>query len=1039
MIKFFIQRPIFATVIAIIMTLVGIIALFRLPVEQMPDIAPPQVSVASIYQGASAEIMANVVTTPIEEQINGVDGMLYMSSVSTNNGESTITVTFDIGYDLDMASVQVQNRVENAKPQLPDVVQRNAVVVDKVSNNITLALHLLSPNGTYDNVYLGNYADIHITDPLLRIPGISQVTNFGLRQYSIRIWLDPNKLASLGLAANDITEAVQAQNNQVTAGRIGEPPIPAGQAFEYQLNALGRLDQVEQFEDIIVRTEANGAVVRVKDVARVELGAEDYSNSSTFNGQPTATLVLYQWAGANTLKISNEVKALMENLSKNFPDDLTYDIAYDTSMFVRESIREVIITLFQAIGLVVFVVLLFLQTWRATLIPLIAIPVSLIGTFAIMQLFGFSINTLSLLGLVLAVGLVVDDAIVVVENVQRRLQAGAKNLKEATLAAMEEVKGPIIATTLVLMAVFIPVAFIPGISGQLYKQFALTVAFAVALSGINSLTLSPALCATFLRRDSGYRFAAFKWFNQAFEASRTHYQGLLQKLLKHRYLVVIGFIILGLITFFIYRSVPTGFIPEEDQGYFITSIQGPDASTLERTEVAADQAQQMIQAIPGVADIISIRGFNFLTFVNEPNSALLFVVLDPWSERKQRDLHVDAIMVKAQQEVNRIEQASIFVFNAPPIRGLSATGGFEFELQDTESLGLESLAETVRQFMVVGNQQPELQGIISTFSTNVPQYYLDIDRTKATNLNLNLGDVFNTLQIYLGSLYVNDFNKYGRTYKVMLQADGDYRSDKEDILNLYARNQDGNMVPLSTIVTIEPTDGPYAVERYNLYTSAKIQGGPAPGYSAGQAVAAMERVAGEVMPEGISYEWTGTVYQQLKAGNLAPIIFILSLVFVFLFLAAQYESWVMPFMILLAVPLALLGAGGALLVRHLALDIYGQIGLVMLIGLSAKNAILIVEFARRQREQGAEIVQAAIQAARIRLRPILMTAFAFILGVIPLVLASGAGAASRNSLGTVILGGMLVSTILSLLVVPVLYVLLEFAREKFLNRPKQAN
>lgn len=1033
MIKFFINRPIFATVIAIIMTLVGLIALFRLPVEQMPDIAPPQVSIVSSYQGASAQTMADVVTTPIEEQINGVDGMLYMSSVSTDNGESNITVTFDIGYDLDLASVQVQNRVENAKPQLPDVVQRNAVVVDKVSNNITLAIHLLSPNGTYDDVYLGNYADIHIADPLLRIPGVSQVTNFGLRQYSIRIWLDPNKLTSLGLTADDVAQAVQIQNNQVTAGRIGEPPVPNGQAFEYQLNTVGRLSQVEDFANIIVRTEENGAIVRIKDVARVELGADDYTNSSTFNGQPAASLVLYQWAGANTLQISNEVRALMERLSKAFPEDVTYDIAYDTSMFVKESVKEVVITLIQAIVLVFLVVLLFLQTWRATLIPTLAIPVSLIGTFAIMQLFGFSINSLSLLGLVLAVGLVVDDAIVVVENVQRRLQEGAQNLKEATIAAMEEVRGPIIATTLVLMAVFVPVAFIPGISGRLYNQFALTIAFSVALSGINSLTLSPALCGTFLRRDSGYRFAVFTWFNRAFEATKQFYQGLLRKLLKYRYQVAIGFILLGIVTILIYRTLPLGFIPEEDQGYFITSIQGPDASTLERTEATADQVQQLIQKIPGVANIVSIRGFNLLTGVNEPNSALLFVVLDPWSERNTRDLRLDSIMTQAQQGVSPIQDADVFVFNAPPIRGLSSTGGFEFELQDIDSLGLESLAETVQNYITVANQQPELQGVLSTFSINVPQYFLDIDRTKATNLNLNLADVFNTLQINLGSLYVNDFNQYGRTYKVMLQADGQFRNERDDVLNLYVRNQNGNMVPLSTIVNIQPMDGPYAVERYNLYSAAKIQGGPAPGYSAGQAVSAMERVANEVLPDGIGYEWTGTVDQQIRAGNLAPIIFALSLIFVFLFLAAQYESWMMPFMILLAVPLALLGAGVALLMRHLALDIYGQIGLVMLIGLSAKNAILIVEFARRKRMQGASIIEAAIEAARLRLRPILMTAFAFILGVIPLVFATGAGAASRNSLGTTVFGGMVVSTILSLVVVPVIYAILEFVREKFVR------
>lgn len=1035
MIKFFINRPIFASVIAIIITFVGALSISFLPIEHLPDIAPPQVSVTSTYQGASAEIMADVVTTPLEEQINGVDGMIYMSSVSTNTGNSTITVTFEVGYDIDMATLLVQNRAENAKAQLPDVVQRNAVVVDRVSNNITLVVQLISPNGTYDDVFLSNYAQIHINDPLLRIAGIANITNIGLREYSIRIWLDPNKLASLGITADDVQQAVSAQNVQVAAGSIGAPPVPAGQAFQYQLTALGRLSQISEFEDIIVRTEDNGAIVRVKDVARVELGAEDYSTSAVLNGQPSGALLIFQMAQANTLQIAKEVKQEMEKLAEQFPDDLEYLIPYDTSMFVKASLVEVIHTLVLAIILVFLVVFVFLQTWRATLIPSIAIPVSLIGAFALLLAFGFSINTLSMLGLVLAIGLVVDDAIVVVENVQRRLQTGNENLKTVTLAAMDEVKGPIIATTLVLMAVFVPVAFIPGISGAMYKPFALTVAFSVALSGINSLSLSPALCAIFLKKDTGGRIAFFRWFNRNFKIFVNRYQGLVRKAIDYRSYVIIIFVILIILTIGLISLLPIGFVPEEDQGYLIGVVQLPEAATLERTEAISQQVEKIAQATPGVAYVVAFRGLNFLTNVNQSNVGAIFIVLDPWEQRTKVALQLEAIMDTIREKVATIYGANILIFNAPPIRGLSSTGGFEFELQDVSSLGLEKLADITQAMIAKGAQQPELQDLISTFSIDVPQYYLEIDRTKITTLGLDLTDVFSTLQVYLGSFYVNDFNIYGRTYKVMLQAEGSLRNDPSDITKLYARNKDNQMIPLDTVVTIKPIKGPYTVERYNLYTAAKIQGEPAPGYSFGQAIDAMDRVAAEVLPTGMSYEWTGTVYQEIEAGNIAPIIFILSVIFVFLFLAAQYESWLMPFMILFAVPLAILGAAAALLLRHMALDIYAQIGLVMLIGLSAKNAILIVEFARRRREQGNTIVAAALEAARLRVRPILMTAFAFILGVFPLVIATGAGAASHRTLGTTVFGGMLVATFFSIIIVPVLYVILENLRERLL-KPK---
>ncbi len=1038
MVKFFINRPIFAGVIAIFMVLIGGICIIILPIAQFPNIVPPQVQVTSQFVGASSQVVADTTTIPLEEQINGVEGMIYMSSTSTNNGDSIITITFDIGYDLDIAAVDVLNDVSQAEPLLPATVVKSGLNIQKVSTNMVLVVNLFSPNHSLNEDFLGNYADINISNVLSRIPGVGKITNFGLLKYSIRIWLDPNKMASMGISATEVTKAVEEQNIQAAVGQIGQPPTKNNTPFQYQINTLGQLSQVNQFKDIIVKTNADGSIVRIKDLGTVELGAQAYNTSSSFNGKATASLGVYQLPGSNAIQVSNEVHAAMEKLSKRFPKGMTYTIAYDTTDFVKASLVEVIKTLFEAIILVFLVVFVFLQNWRTTLIPGIAIPVSLIGTFALFYIFGFSINTLSLLGLVLAIGLVVDDAIVVVENVERKLESGITNIKEATELATKEVQGPIIATTLILMAVFVPVAFIPGMSGQLYNQFALAIAFSVALSGINSLTLSPALCGILLRKPVENKFFLFRWFEIGYHHINHAYKRVIGKCIEYARWFLLLFVVLGVLTGLIFYHLPTGFVPEEDQGYFIVNIIGPDASSLERTETTMREVNKIVENVPGVANVVSINGFNLISGINQTNTGVAFVVLKPWSERKDKSLQVQAIMQKVQQQFNQLKDAQVIAFNAPSIPGLGATAGFQMQIEDLDNLGVEALAGAVKDLMVAGMQQPELAGLFTTYSVNVPQLYLDIDRTKAKALNIPIDTIMDTLQIYLGSLYVNNINKFGQTYQVIVQAQSDAREKIDDINKLYVKSATNQMVPLSSLVKVTPSNGPYEVPRYNLYNTALITGGPAPGYSSGQAINTIEQVANKVLPQSMSYEWTGVTYQQLKAGNIAPLIFMLCLVFVFLFLAALYESWSMPFMILLAVPLALLGAGLALLLRQIALDIYAQIGLILLIGLAAKNAILIVQFAKENRDAGMPIVQAVVEAATLRLRPILMTAFAFIFGVLPLAIATGAGAASRHSIGTTVMGGMIAATFLSLILVPIFYVVIEKIREKRLAK-KQNN
>ncbi len=1022
-VEFFIRRPIFAIVCSLLIILVGAIAIPTLAVAQYPDISPTQINVKSNYTGATAETVESAVTTILERQINGVEGAKYITSSSSNDGTSTITVTFNAERNKDIAAVDVQNRIAVAEPQLPEAVRNTGVSVTKRSSNILLAIGFYAENGEYNNTFMSNYADLYIVDALKRLNGVGDVTIFGERKYSMRLWIDPNKLASRGLTSQDVVSALQSQNIQVGAGTIGQQPSPADQRYQIDLQAESRLTSVPEFENLVLKTGTGGNLVRLKDVGRVELGAESYSSFLRFRGNDAIGIGIYQLPGSNALTVAQEVKAELAKLKQTFPPGLNYQIALDTTLFVNQSLQEVIKTLFEAIVLVIIVIFVFLQDWRTTLIPAITIPVSLIGTFAFIKVFNFSINSLSLFGLTLATGLVVDDAIIVVENIARLIQDRGMSPREATATGMRELFGAVVATSLVLMAVFIPVAFFPGTTGQLYKQFALTIAFSIALSTFNALTLSPALSALLLRRTETRHNWLFDRFNWAIDRVRGGYGRSLQKLVQGRFIVLGVFVLSLVLTGLLYLRVPSAFLPDEDQGYFITLVQGPDGVSLNYTGDVMNRVEQEILKIPEVAGTFSVGGFSFSG--NTANQGIIFSALKPWEERKQQGQSAQAILGQLRGKLSNITEARIIPVNPPAIQGLGTVGGFQFELQDRQTNGdINQLVQTMRQIVGQAAQDKGLQAVYSTYSASTPQLKVDVDREKAEALGVSVDTIFNTLQTLLGSQYVNDFNLDRRIYRVYVQADKQFRANPGDVGQLQVRSASGQMIPLSNFVTLTPTVGAQTINHYNLFRSVEITGNPAPGSSSGQAIQSMQAIAARVLAPTQGYEWSGTSAEELASGAQAPMIFALGIVFVFLVLAAQYESFIDPLIILLAVPLAILGALLALTIRGFANDVYSQIGLVMLIGLASKNAILIVEFANQLREQGLSIVKAAVEAAQERLRPILMTSFAFILGLLPLVFASGAGAASRQSLGTAVAGGMLVSTILSLFVVPILYILI---------------
>ncbi|MBW4677225.1 MAG: efflux RND transporter permease subunit [Desmonostoc geniculatum HA4340-LM1] len=1036
-VDFFIKRPIFASVCAIIILLIGLISIPTLPIARFPEISPTQISVTSNYSGASAEVVESGVTNILERQINGVEGLRYITSSSSNDGTSTITVTFDSSRDKDIAAVDVQNRVSVAQPQLPESVQRTGVQVSKESSNILLAIGLFAENNEYDNTFLSNYADLYLADALKRVKGVSNAQVFGERRYAMRLWLDPNRLASRGLTTQDVANALSEQNIQVGAGRIGQEPAPEGQRYQIDVRAASRLTDTTEFAEIVLKTEDDGTLVKLKDVGRAELGAENYNTFLRFRGNDAIGLGIYQVPGSNALDVARGVKDEIARLAPSFPPGMKYQVAFDTTMFVEESLAEVVKTLIAAVVLVVIVIFVFLQDWRTTLIPALTIPLALIGTFAFVKVFNFSINSLTLFGLTLASGMVVDDAIVVVEQISRFIQDKGISPRRAASESMAELFGAVIATSLVLMAVFVPVAFFPGTTGALYRQFALTIAFSIAISTFLALTLTPSLCGVLLRQEQeAPRWIGwlFDLINRFLEWVRSSYERSLTFLTRIKS-VVIGLFILSLgMTAWLYTTVPTAFLPDEDEGYFITIIQGPQGVSLQYTSDVMAQVEKEILPLPEVLGTFAVGGFGFSG--STANSGIIFTTLKPWAERSRPDQSVQAIIGKLQGKLLSIPEARVFPVNPPPIQGLGNFGGFVFQLQDRRgNSGLENLVQSMGQLLGRANQTPGLQAVFSTFAADTPQLLVEVDRNKAKSLQVSIDDVFSTLQTALGSQYVNDFNLQQRNYRVYIQADQQFRSNPQDIGKLYVRSQKNQMIPLSNLVKVTPTVGAQTINHYNLFRSIEINGSAAPGSSSGDAIKAMEQVSQAVLPPGFGYEWSGTALEEIDSAGLAPLIFGLGLVFVFLVLAAQYENYIDPFIILLSVPLAIFGALIAQSMRGFANDVYCQIGLVMLIGLASKNAILIVEFANQLRDQGLSITKAAIEASQDRLRPILMTAFSTLLGIFPLVTATGAGAGSRQSLGTTVFGGMLIATFLSLFVVPILYIVIKTGTERLI-KPK---
>ena len=1032
MVNYFIKRPVFATVCAIIILLIGAVSIPTLPIAQYPDISPTQINVTASYIGADAETVEKAVTTVLEREINGVEGMRYISSNSSNNGISNIVVTFDSSRDKDIAAVDVQNRVSLAEPQLPEEVRQTGIVVSKQNSNILLAMSLFSEDGTFNNVFLSNYADLYIVDALRRVPGVGDVVIFGERTYAMRLWLDPQRLASRDLTADDVVEALQEQNIQVGAGQLGQPPSPNDQTFQIDLRAVSRLQEVSEFEELVVQTGENGALVKLKDVGRAELGAESYSTFLRFRGNESVGLGIFQLPGSNALEVAQGVKEVMANLADEFPGGMEYGIGFDTTEFVEQSLSRVAWTLIQAVALVVLVIYLFLQDWRTTIIPAITIPVALIGTFAIIKVFGFSINSLTLFGLTLATGMVVDDAIVVVEDIASKIQDRDLPPKRAAVESMRELTGAVIATSLVLMAVFIPVAFFPGTTGALYRQFALTIAFAIALSTFNALTLTPTLAGLLLRQNTGghgWLDKIFVPFNRFLDSLRAQYGDTLRILNRFKAFVLAAFVASLVLTGWLYNSVPSAFLPDEDQGYFITLIQGPEGTSLNQTSQVMRQVEETILAQDGVRATFAVGGFSFNG--NTANNGVVFTTLVPWEERPA-GVTSFSLINQLFGQFSGITEARVFPVNPPAIQGLSSFSGFQFQLQDRSgTLGINALVENMFGLLGAANQDPKLQSVFTTYAANSPLIEIDVDRDKAKALDVDISDVFGTLQTYLGSRYVNDFTLQGRTYRVYVQADQQYRSAPDDINKLYVRSNNDVMIPMGNLVTLTETTGAQTINHYNLFRSIEINGQAAPGVSSGVAIDTMENVAGQVLPASLGYEWTGSALEEIEGGSQAPIIFGLGIIFVFLVLAAQYESYVDPVIILFAVPLAVFGALLAQSMRGLPNDVYCQIGLVMLIGLASKNSILIVEFANQLRDQGLPIIKASLEAAQSRMRPILMTAISTLSSIFPLVVATGAGAGSRQSLGTAVFGGMFVATFLSLFVVPILYIVVKSLSESF--------
>ena len=1032
---FFIKRPIFAGVLSIVIFLIGAISLWRLPVSEYPEVIPPTVVVRASYPGANPKTIAETVSTPLEQAINGVENSLYMFSQATSDGVMTLTVTFKLGTDPDMAQVQVQNRVAQALPKLPEEVRRIGVTTVKSSPDLTMVVHLLSPDGRYDDIFVRNYATLQVRDVLTRLPGVGQVQLFGSGDYAMRIWLDPNKVASRGMTAGDVVAAIREQNIQVAAGSVGQQPNPNATDTELLINTKGRLVTEEEFGEIVLKIGSRGERTLLRDVARIELGASEYALRSLLSNKTAVAIPIFQLPGSNSIALSNSVRETMEKLKKDFPDGLDYKIAYDPTVFVRHSIKAVVHTLLEAIALVVLVVILFLQTWRASIIPLAAVPVSLVGTFAVMSMLGFSINALSLFGLVLAIGIVVDDAIVVVENVERNIALGYSPF-EATKRAMREVTGPIVATALVLSAVFIPTAFISGLSGQFYKQFAITIAISTVISAFNSLTLSPALAALLLRdhhapKDwlSKAMDKAFGWFfrpfNRFFEWSSNKYSNGVNRVVRRGAIAMIVYAGLVFMTYKTFQKVPSGFVPEQDKQYLVAFAQLPDGASLERTDEVVRKMGEIMLKHPGVADSIAFPGLSINGFTNSPNAGIAFVGLKSFEEREGKGMSGKEIAAQLQAEFNGIQGAFVAIFPPPPVNGLGTTGGFKLYVEDRAGLGYDELYNSTQALIAKANQTPGLAGVFSGFTVNTPQLEADVDRAKAKQQGIPLDNIFETMQINLGSLYVNDFNRFGRTYQVVAQADAEFRTNADDIARLRTRNEKGQMVPLGSVLDVKETYGPERAMRYNGYPAAEINGGPAPGFSSGQAEALMEQVAKETLPKGIAMEWTDLTYQRILAGNTGVLIFPLSILLVFLVLAAQYESFRLPFAVLLIVPMALLSAMAGVWLTAGDTNIFTQIGLFVLIGLAAKNAILIVEFAVKLREEGKGIIESAVEATRLRLRPILMTSIAFIAGVYPLVAASGAGAEMRQAMGIAVFSGMIGVTIFGLFFTPIFYVLLE--------------